>query len=184
MLYFFARARIAGHHRNARACFFCLLFVLKVRRDDFYPDALEHREDDQNDDDEYEKEEEDDSRSFLPPGCCLSQPRSDGVCVKTTHRRRNERHVGCVSQLERESEGTSSQNDASGGKDLKLNDTPREKAERIHARDDGNRAEQQRATFTTRELYHQREQQDDEEETIFAPPRFFYFERRRRFRER
>ncbi len=172
MLYFFARARIAGHHRNARACFFCLLFVLKVRRDDFYPDALEHREDDQNDDDEYEKEEEDDSRSFLPPGCCLSQPRSDGVRVKTTHRRRNERHVGCVSPLERESEGTSSQNDASGGKDLKL----RESRERIHARDDGNRAEQQRATFTTRELYHQREQQDDEE-TIFAPR--FFFERNR-----
>ena len=86
MLYFFARARIAGHHRNTRACFFCLLFVLKVRRDDFYPDALEHREDDQNDDDEYEKEEEDDSRSFLPPGL-LSQPRPS-VSV-TTHRRRN-----------------------------------------------------------------------------------------------
>ena len=172
MLYFFARARIAGHHRNARACFFCLHFVLKVRPDHYNPDALQHREDHQNHDDEYEKEEEDDSRSFLPPGCCLSQPRSDGVRVKTTHRRRNERHVGCVSPLERESEGTSSQNDASGGKDLKL----RESRERIHARDDGNRAEQQRATFTTRELYHQREQQDDEE-TIFAPR--FFFERNR-----
>ena len=80
MLYFFARARIAGQ-RNSRACSFCLLFVL-VRRDDFYPDALER--DYQNDDDEQKEEEY--YRSFLPPGL-LSQPRPS-VSV-TTHRRRN-----------------------------------------------------------------------------------------------
>ena len=63
MLYFFARARIAGRC-NSRACAFCLRFVLELRRDDFYPDLLER--DDQNDDDE-QKEEEESHRSCLPP---------------------------------------------------------------------------------------------------------------------
>jgi hypothetical protein len=85
----------------------------------------------------------------------------------------------CLSPLERESEGTSSQNDEWGKRFEIERHTLRES--RKNARDDGNRVEQQRATFTTRELY-QHEQQDDEE-TIFAP-RFFFFERRRRFRER
>jgi len=86
---FFAQTQITGQC-NSRACCFCLLFVVVLGRNDFYPDALEN--DDQND-----EQEEEYYRSFLPPGLLSHRRRNPMSVIITTHRRNRYRRL----QIER-----------------------------------------------------------------------------------